>query len=289
MKPSFALIGPGKVGCAVSRRLYSAGYPLKAVIGRDLNRAADACRFIGCAAQLAGIGLQDAATADILLLAIPDDQIQGLALAIQQQKKLSKRTALVHFSGSQQADLMRHDASDAQLLSLHPLLPFASRERASEQLPDCPCAVEGDPDALVLGEELVRAFGGKPFRIPPDSKPLYHTAACLSSNYLVTLLDCATELFMQCGIAKQEAILLLQPLLRATLDNCATLGTEQGLTGPIVRGDCGTVRTHLTNLENLAPELLDLYRLLGGKTLALAKRSGRFSAEQAAPLDKLLD
>ncbi len=288
MKPSIALIGPGKVGCAVSRRLFQAGYPFRAVISRAQSRAEEACRFIGCAESLASQELSSFAGADILLLAVPDDQIQSLAQKLQQQQKLSARQALLHFSGLHGAELMRTAGSEAQLLSLHPLLPFASRELAVQNLAGCPCAIEGDRTALPLATQLVNAIDGRPFAIASDKKALYHASACIASNYLVTLLDTARELLQECGIPEGKALSLLLPLLQATLDNTVKLGPEAGLTGPLVRGDSGTVEKHLRSLQEAAPNSLPLYRLLGEKTVQLAKRSGRLELVKAEQFSRLL-
>ncbi len=284
MKPSIALIGPGKVGCAVSRLLLDAGYPLVALIGRNRQRTIDACNFIGCDATLAGLNLRDAAKAQILLLAVADDQIDPLAKNLQVTAGLSAEQTLIHFSGLHPATVMRQDSSAAQLLSIHPLLPFADRQLAVERLPGCPCALEGDKSALALGEQVITAIGGKPFTIAGEQKALYHAGASIASNFLVTLLGISRDLLGQCGIDREKAIPLLLPLLQASLDNTETLGPEAGLTGPIVRGDRGTVQLHLQALERAQPDLLPLYRLLGKLTIDLAVKSGRLDPEQSKSL-----
>jgi len=284
MKPSVALIGPGKLGCSVARRLQDAGYPFAAVISRDLSRAQEACDFVGCEPNLASVQLSDAGKAQIILLAVPDDQLEAQAKALQSCAHLSAEQTLVHFSGLHPAALMRQKTSASQLLSIHPLLPFANRQLAVEKLSGCPCALEGDSVALALGEQLITDIGGKPFAIASDKKALYHASACIASNYLVTLLGTARDLLGQCGIDPEQAIPLLLPLVQASLDNTGQLGPEAGLTGPIVRGDRGTVQQHLRALAEAAPELLSLYRLLGEKTLELAVKSGRLPEEQAKNL-----
>ena len=284
MKPTVALIGPGKLGCAVARRLHDADYPFAAVISRDRLRAVEACNFIGSDATIASLKLQDAAKAKIILLAVPDDQIENQAKTLQTSVELSAEQTLIHFSGLHSAALMRLKSSAAQLLSIHPLLPFADRQLATTKLSGCPCALEGDSTALALGEELIAAIGGAPFAIASDKKALYHTSASIAANFLVTLLGTARDLLSQCGIDQEQAIPLLVPLVQASLDNTVQLGPEAGLTGPIVRGDRGTVQQHLQALEKSAPDFLPLYRLLGGKTVELAVNSGRLAPELAKQL-----
>lgn len=289
MKPSIALIGPGKVGCAIAHRLHKAGYRLKAVVGRDRQQTLAGCHFIGCPDSVASTELRSAVEAEIILLAVPDDQIEALATTLQGLRNLSAEQTLVHFSGLHRAAIMRVAPSNLATLSIHPLLPFANRQLASERLTDCPCALEGDESAIALGEKLVNAFGGQPFRIKSADKALYHTSACIASNFLVTLLSTATTLLEECGIEPDQAINLLLPLVQASVDNLAQLGAEQGLTGPIVRGDSGTVAAHLAALKTSPTGLLPLYRLLGIKTVELAETSTRLSHQQAESLRQLIN
>ncbi|MCK5913129.1 MAG: DUF2520 domain-containing protein [Desulfuromusa sp.] len=288
MKQSVALIGPGRVGCSFSKRLYEAGYPITAIISREQQRAAEACAYIGCPTELAADQLVDATTAQIILLAVPDDQIQNLALQLQEIGSLSEQTTLIHFSGLQPAEIMRHSSSPAAVLSLHPLLPFADRQTAFTNLYQCPCALEGDtPPALTLGQELVNALGGQSFIIESDKKALYHAAACIASNYLVTLLASSRDLLVNCGIEADQAIPLLLPLVQASLNNVKDLGTEQGLTGPIVRGDIGTVTEHIEALKNNAPELLSLYLQMGRQTTTIASKSDRLEPKRVIAIHNL--
>ncbi len=283
MKPGIALIGPGRVGCAVSKRLFEAGYPLTAIISRKQQRAAEACSYLGCSTTLATDQIAAATTAEIILLAVPDDQIEDSAQNLQAAHHLSEQTTLIHFSGLHPAEIMRHNSSPVSLLSIHPLLPFADHEKAYESLNQCPCILESDPPRTVmLGEELIKAIGGHPFVLDSDKKPLYHAAACIASNYFVTLLASARDLLVTCGIESDRAISLLLPLVKASLNNINHFGPEQGLTGPIVRGDIGTVTEHIHALTKEVPELLQLYLEMGEATALIAGQSGRLDQESVA-------
>lgn len=287
MKPGIALIGPGKVGSAVARRLLLAGYPIQAVIGPDLDRAADSCRFIGCPSDLASTEISATGTASIILLAVPDDQIARLAKEVCERTPSLAEKTLIHFCGLHPASIMQTGNRQVATLSIHPLLPFADRQIASERLIGCPCALEGDEQSILLGAELVKALGGRPFLIASDKKALYHASACIASNFLITLQATAAELLAECGIEADQAIQLLLPMVQATLDNVAKLGPEKGLTGPIVRGDEGTVALHLSALENTPTDSFELYKLLGSRTVALAEKSTRLSSEQADKIQRL--
>lgn len=289
MNPDVALIGPGKVGCAVTQRLQMAGYPISAVIGRDLDRAIDGCGFIGCSAAVASTNLETANQSEIILLAVPDDQITGLTKELAEQSPSLTGKTLIHFSGLHAAEIMKTANHGAATLSIHPLLPFANRQIASERLTNCPCALEGDERSIPLGTALIKAFRGQPFRIDSEKKALYHASACIASNFLVTLQAVAAELLVECGIEAEQAIPLLLPLVQASIDNVATLGPEQGLTGPIVRGDTGTVAAHLSALGNSSKNLRELYKQLGGLTTRLAEKSTRLPSKQAEQIQRLLN
>jgi predicted short-subunit dehydrogenase-like oxidoreductase (DUF2520 family) len=288
VKPEVTLIGPGRVGGAIGRRLYQAGYRLNRVIGTRLKQTEEACRFIGCPPTCASTRLADATGASLLLLAVPDDHIASVAAAIEERLTKNSPHTLVHFSGVQAAASMPRKSGATQRLSIHPLLPFADRASALSRLPGCPCALEGDSAALPLGKELIAAIGGRSFLLSNDSKALYHAAACIASNYLVTLVDRAGQLLQQCGIANDQTTELLLPLLSATLENIAHQGTGAGLTGPIVRADFSTIQQHQQVLAKTSAVDLSLYRHLGQLTLSLARKAGRLSSRQTEELSKIL-
>lgn len=292
MTTPFALIGPGRVGCAVSKRLLLADFPLQAVVGTSLAAARDACEFIGCDIVTATTDIGMAAPAPLILVAVPDDAIASVAHQLQSQHCLDPATVLLHFSGVHPADIMRYPDSPAALGCLHPLLPFADRQMATEELPCAAFSLEGDLPARERAAAIVQLFEAKAFTINAGHKHLYHAAACIASNYLVTLIDQASRMLAVCGINPEETIELLSPLLTATLQNFQTQGPHQGLTGPIVRGDIGTIKLHLEALQQASPSIgggpLPLYCALGQRTVILAKASGRLDAIKATEISALL-
>ena len=289
MKQPIALVGPGRVGCAIAKRLYQAGYPITAVVGRDQQKAVAACEFIGCSADCATTELDVLATAGIILLAVPDDKIAALAKQLQTLYDCSADTTFIHFSGLHPAAIMRQPSSSAQLLSLHPLLPFADVHSGFVHLEHCPCALEGDSAVLALGEQLVRSIGGQSFMIKGEQKALYHTAASIASNFLVTLIAWAQGLLSHCEIDNPESLALLMPLVQASVDNIKVKGPEQALTGPIVRGDKDTLRKHLEELKKTAPGQRETYLKLARMTLDLAEKSGRLDNSSASNLLDVLE
>jgi len=290
MSTAVAIIGTGRVGCALGKQLVLAGCKITAVVNRDIDRAHEACTFMGCDTSLASTELHRCGTAQIVLLTVPDDQIMLLAQELQSVITFQNSTTLIHCSGIHTAAIMHHNTSTARLLSCHPLLPFASREVAFAKLHQCPWGLESDDkSAITTGKQFVDALGGTNFTIASEKKELYHTAACLTSNYLVTLLASAQELFQKCSIDNDAALKLLIPLAQASLENVQQLGTQQGLTGPIVRGDIGTITKHIEALSEEAPEILTAYQLLGEHTAALAQAANRLDDDNVNKIKKLFN
>jgi predicted short-subunit dehydrogenase-like oxidoreductase (DUF2520 family) len=142
-------------------------------------------------------------------------------------------------------------------------------------MPGSTFALEGDGALLECLRQMVAALRGRAVELRPQDKALYHAAAVLVSNYVVTLMDMATRLWQQFGADPDLAAQALLPLLQGTVDNLRRLGLPDALTGPIARGDLGTVRRHMVALEATAPDLLPAYREMGLRTIPIAAALGR--------------
>ncbi|BCR05961.1 NADP oxidoreductase [Desulfuromonas versatilis] len=288
MNKRVVLIGPGRLGQAIGRLLAEAGYDIRAVISRDQGRAVEAARFIGFR-HAATTELARAAEGELVLIALPDDQIGEMAATLRRGGHLAAGSVLVHFSGLHPASIMLGEQGPPLgALAIHPLQTFADAVMGVRNLPGSPCSVEGAAELLPLAEQFVEDLGGTPFRIAAECKPLYHAAACFTSNYLVSLVAAACEMLCGCGLEKAEATRLLLPLLTGTCHNLSVLGPEQALTGPIARGDQRTVGKHLQALGQMPADLGEIYRVLGRKTVEVAQRKGTIDPQKAADLLKLL-
>ncbi len=157
---------------------------------------------------------------------------------------------------------------------LHPLQSVPSVERGIQTLRGATFAFAGDPEARAWALDLIRRLGGKALPVDPSRWAYYHAAAVMACNYHVTLVDASLELAELAGIARETALDALAPIIRATTENILTSGPEQALTGPIRRGDAGTIRRHLAALKDSLPETRDLYNAAGLRTIALARRAG---------------
>jgi predicted short-subunit dehydrogenase-like oxidoreductase (DUF2520 family) len=129
-------------------------------------------------------------------------------------------------------------------------------------------------------------MGAEPVRVPEAARPLYHTALAHGANHLITLVAEAADLLRRAGVENPER--MLGPLLSAALDNALRHG-DRALTGPVARGDAGTVRTHLRVLAEHAPGMLPAYRVLAGRTASRAEKAGLLRADLAPDVTAALE
>jgi predicted short-subunit dehydrogenase-like oxidoreductase (DUF2520 family) len=219
---------------------------------------------------------------------VPDDAIGPLCREIAEEGGWRAGQGVVHCSGALPSDVLR-PARDAGTLtaSFHPLQAFASLQAALEHMPGSTFALEGDPELVRQLDALVEALGGTAIHLTAEEKTLYHAAAVIASNYTVTLAALASDLLVREGIApdRNTALHYILPLLRGTVDNLDALGLPAALTGPLARGDAGTVRRHLEALDKIAPDVASLYRQLARLTLPLAQEKGRLDEGAVKKLD----
>jgi predicted short-subunit dehydrogenase-like oxidoreductase (DUF2520 family) len=239
-----AIVGPGRVG-------------------RSLAAAAERA---GIEVSLGGRGdaVAAASGAEIVLLAVPDEEIVGACATIAAVPSLRFAG---HASGATGLDALSAAARrGASTFSLHPLQTVPDGET---DLTGAPCAVSGgDGEALAIATSLAERLGMRPFTVPEEQRAAYHAAACIASNFLVALEESAAELLSRAGI--EDGRELLAPLVMRTAANWAERGGA-ALTGPIARGDEATVARHLEALEGTYPELLGAYRELAERARALSR------------------
>ena len=145
-----------------------------------------------------------------------------------------------------------------------------------------------DSRAAALAALVAVAVGAEPFDLADERRVLYHAAAVVASNYLVTLASIAEDLFARAGLPVDSALPAFLPLMQGALDNMRAHGTVAALTGPLSRGDVATVAAHLDALVRQAPDDLAIYGALGRATLPLLRARGELSAATIGALDHLL-
>jgi predicted short-subunit dehydrogenase-like oxidoreductase (DUF2520 family) len=208
---------------------------------------------------------------DLLIIAVPDDQIPTVAtsLAKVDWDTHSKPTVL-HTSGALSASVLSPlREKNWSTGSLHPLVSVSEPKAGAKLLRGAFWSVEGDKRAIRLGRMIVRDLDGKSFSISSENKPLYHAAAVMVSGNVTALFDVALEMLGACGLTRREAQSALMPLLASAVRNLEQLDPAQALTGTFARGDVETVKRHLASLKNNRAAL-EIYRLLGLRSLDLA-------------------
>jgi predicted short-subunit dehydrogenase-like oxidoreductase (DUF2520 family) len=156
--------------------------------------------------------------------------------------------------------------------SLHPLVSVADVKSDPEIFRDIYFCVEGDARAIRVARMLVSELGSRSFTIKPESKPLYHAAAVMTSGHVVALFDLALLMLRRCGLSTREAQRVLLPLLKSTTTNLDKSSTARALTGPYARSDFETARQHLIALDNSGLEdANEVYKILARHSLDLGK------------------
>ncbi|BCV20096.1 Rossmann-like and DUF2520 domain-containing protein [Moorella sp. Hama-1] len=281
------IIGAGPVGTGMGILLSRRGYTITGVASRTRASAERAARRLDCPAFTEPAAL--ARLVEVVFITTTDRAIGPVTLAIARQGGFHPGQTVIHMSGSlTTAVLEPAREAGARVLSLHPLQSCADADRAVTNLPGSVFSLEGDEEALTLGRKLVNDLGGEYFIIKPETKPLYHAAACVASNYLVSLVDLSYRLMQAAGMEPAMVARALAPLIEGTWGNIKEKGTPLALTGPIARGDGETLTDHLRSLAIKAPELDEIYRALGRYTIEVAVRKGSIDARQAAELAEIL-
>jgi predicted short-subunit dehydrogenase-like oxidoreductase (DUF2520 family) len=277
-------IGAGTVGTALAVTLSAGGYPVVAASDRSMlsaNRLADAVP--GCHACAEKQAVAD--SAELVFVTTPDDVIAQVLSEV----KWHVGQGVVHCSGADSVDILEPARrAGAEVGSIHPLQTFADITQAIDNLPGSTFALEGEGWLLETLKGMVSALGGRWVELRAGDKVLYHVAAVFACNYAVTLVKLATDLWQAFGVSAEEATQALLPLLRGTVNNIEHLGLPQCLTGPIARGDLGTITKHLEVLQRSSPASLSTYRELGLQTIPLALGKGTIDKGKAERLQRLL-
>lgn len=265
-----SIIGGGRVGVTLGFLLARAGYRIRGVSCLRLDEAEKAVRFIGDGAPFED---NTAVVMDsrIVLVTTPDDAISGVARALAETPVSWDSRLVLHCSGFLTSDVLKPLAKQgAAIATAHPLQAIASPREAVKAIRNGFFCIEGNESALTEVETMVGHLGSRCLRIDPKQKVLYHAAAVMASNYVVSLTGLCVDLMAQAGVPPEQGLEALVPLVQGALDNVKRLGHRGSLTGPISRGDVATIRGHLEGLARCGPPTEAVYRSLGLATLELA-------------------
>lgn len=261
MEKTLAILGAGRVGRALGRRLRELDWKIGVVVSRSEPAARRAVRFIGAGKPHGGL-TRHVLGSHVILIATPDDAIASIAreLARMSGEELRGKVVL-HTSGALDSRaLAPAKECGAATGSMHPLQTFSG-----VGVPDLEgkvFAVEGDVVAVRAARQIARALGGSPVYIAGGKKLLYHAAAALAAGHVLALVEAATQLLLSLGMNRNEAARALLPLTRQVLDNFKRVGPRAAWTGPLARGDYKTVEAHLRALRDSQGEIAQAYEVL---------------------------
>jgi predicted short-subunit dehydrogenase-like oxidoreductase (DUF2520 family) len=282
-----AILGLGKVGTAVGFLLRQAGYRIVAVASRSKASLTQGIVYTGGKPYL---NFSEAALqANCIIIATSDDAIAYVCNRISSEGGIKPGTKVIHMSGAGGLDLLEsaRDAG-ARVACIHPLQSFADVESAIRNIPGSTFGITSGDEIRKWSVRMVRDLGGVPFFISDADKPLYHAAACIASNYLTTLIHMVEEIYQSLGLSREDTIRAIWPLVMGTIGNIESKGTVQALTGPVARGDAGTIRKHAEALRQKLPDLLQAYSALGILTADVGLKKKTLSPETARLIKELL-
>jgi predicted short-subunit dehydrogenase-like oxidoreductase (DUF2520 family) len=268
-----AIIGVGRVGGAlavslppdsyrVSHLVFRESPPSGVVTGRWPNAVVSV---------LDGAGSIDS---DIVLLATQDFELSAVVDSL--IGKIPAGSTVLHTSGSRSSEILAPlERLGCSVGSLHPLVAIPSPDLGPERFAGAYFCVEGDRKAVALATDIARALGGNPFSIDTRSKTLYHAAAVTACGHLVALFDAAVEMMTRAGLSAHESKAILMPLVQSAVDNLEAQSNADALTGTFARADTETFTRHISALNEIgSEELLEIYLLLGERSLQLAAKQG---------------
>jgi predicted short-subunit dehydrogenase-like oxidoreductase (DUF2520 family) len=277
---SVGVVGSGRVGAVLGAALARAGHKVVAVSG-----VSDASRR-RAAALLPGVPVlpptEVLESTELVLLTVPDDVLPELVAGIAASGAVRAGQLVVHTSGRYGVAVLDPVTRLGALpLALHPAMTFTGRPEDLARLTGACFGMTAPEPLRPIAEALVVEMGADPQWVDEDARPLYHAALAGGANHLATLVNESVDLLRSCGVAEPER--LLAPLLGASLDNALRSG-DAALTGPVARGDAGTVAAHVAVLREVSPDTAAAYVAMARLTADRALAAGLLKPEAAEAL-----
>ena len=294
--PLINIIGAGPLGQTLAHLWQDQGLlQIQQVLTRSYESAQSACQFIGAGKPCRVI--TEFKPAKFWLIAAPDKSLASLASELAQTALINSGNIVFHCSGALSSDILSPlQQQGARTASVHPIHSFAAPSRSIQTFNGSHCALEGSEPALQQLTPLFEGIGGQSFQLESRQKSLYHAGSVMACNYLVSLLEASRETFALAGIDEKTSNALIGPLVQQTAENL--LGTQStghgqsaasALTGPIARGDHAIVAQQLQLLSEAKPELAEIYRCLGRKTLQIAREKAAADTQQLDAIEVTLN
>lgn len=261
------IVGPGRVGGLLAVACAQAGLRVTAVAGGSDEARATLCDVLGDADDVART-TDVPARAELVLVSVPDDAIAAVAKELARANVLTERHRVVHLAGSRGTDVLRLAAlAGARVAACHPAMTIPAGSRDPRVLDGVAWAVTAAAGDRVWAHRFVTVLRGAPFDVGEDRRALYHASLVVGANAAGAAVSAARQLLLAAGVGEPERF--LAPVITASVDNVLARGAV-ALTGPVARGDAGTISAHLAAIDRDLPELSDTYRHLAEATLLQA-------------------
>lgn len=290
MKPGrldVGVVGAGRVGAVWGAALAGAGHRVVAASGVS---EASASRI---ETLLRGVPVLDpeavVRASDLVLLTVPDDELATVVSGLAAVGAWRRGQIAVHASGRHGLAIMAPaEAVGVACLAIHPVMTFTGTSLDLARMRDAAFTVTAPAAFLPIAEALVIECGGEPVPIAEEDRPLYHAALVHGANHVAVAIAQASILLRSAGVERPGH--LLGPLVRASVEGilAEAPGEIRSLTGPVVRGDVGTIAAHVNALRE-HPDELAAYRAMARATASLARDTGRIGATEYAGLMDALD
>ncbi len=277
-------IGAGRLGTALALALGDCGLKVNAAASRTLEESAPLAAAIpGCANVLPQ---QVADSCDLVFVTTVDGAIGAAVDAVQWRAG----TGVVHCSGATEVSVMAKAAADGALIGgFHPMQTFGDPEAARRSLPGCTITIEAPSPLYDVLHAIAVRLKCRVNLLPPGMRGRYHAAAGYASQFVNVILREASTIWRSWGATEEDAVAALLPLVQGTLASIGSAGLARGMPGPVSRGDVVSIEKHLASLAHLQPSVLDVYRPLCLRSIALGKEAGGIDDVQADRLRAILD
>ncbi len=273
----------GKIGVSLGTSLTQAGHTIQALHDINPDRIQ---RFIRGSDDTSGFN--DWGRCQIVIIAVPDAHLEAVVDEWEKRRQFSPGTLICHTCGARDGSVLAPLETFGDTGVFHPLLsvPEGSIESASFQ--GVLFGIDGNPHVLEILKDLAASLGATTAHIPSEFRGLYHAAGVLAGNFPTVLASLAEHLIIRAGVSPEIAWSGVIRLMQSVTDNLSNLPPEDALTGPVIRGDTGTIQRHLDDLNRWVPEMIEIYTGLTRAAAKMACRGGSITPAAEIEIQNLL-
>lgn len=277
-----SIVGAGALGQALALGMHRAGRNIECIVSRSQTRGGNLAELVDAKLVSSCRGINSPA----VILCVPDDVITSVAGELDSQPG----SVVAHCAGSRGLEVLDSCTKRrAHAGSIHPVMVLARGGRGPQAMEGATAAIEGDEVSEPWLQQLACDLGMRPVAIPPERRALYHLSAALVGGLMTGLLAASADLWKLLELDRSTAVEALAPMVREAGLNFQELGVPGVVMGPAARGDIGTIRMHLKELEEHAPHLLPLYRELALLSIPYASERSQLDDASASDVRRILE